>query len=171
MLNKKLLVLACVFLALSCVTRLYQERHPAPVAVEVSSLIKGMSIMEEAVLSYNIDDSSCEAEDFLISGWAFIEGHSTAVTNPLICVKGEDQTVYAFTTKKIQRLDVADAYGTSLYEGAGFSVTCSMRGLPKDQYSLMLYEVDSEQKKYAVLSLPYTVAFDGVNVTLVEEYS
>lgn len=160
MVNKKLLGISGLFLLLAIVTQFYVKSKVQPRETNIETFIANMDKIESEQLLFHIDNFSIDEDKVQIDGWALIPDHSTETTNALISVY-DDSLNYAFTTQKIKREDVAAAYEMSLYEGAGFSSICDMKGLPAGEYKIDLLEIDSKKMQYTSVELPYKIFYDG----------
>jgi len=146
MVNKKLLCLSLLFLMLSAASHFILASLPD----ELTRSIRAMEEIDNGILQYHIDSESAELSTVTFSGWALLEGHSTAVTNAVLCITGAEDGEQRFCfTEKAARPDVSAAFGDSLYEGAGFLASFCFDGMPQGRYTAALYEVDSEQQVYA----------------------
>ena len=168
MINKKLMALALLFFTVSILNYCYVKEHPKIVAISVEEFT-GVSVYSNDKISYAIARISSDGSTLKCNGWAFIENQSSEFAKIAMTLVDSNGHSYVFPAIMTQREDVADAYKKDFYLQSGFSVSCKMSGLPEDTYAVNLYMNNEEHERYSTIQLPYTISFNGEDITEVVE--
>lgn len=101
--------------------------------------ISGMDASIEAV-EINIDEISIAENEFVISGWAFIEEPSVVDRMILLRNINDGSEVWAVNTMMVKRMELNDIYEGTAYKNAGFVASGKIKSKMKaNEYEILIY--------------------------------
>lgn len=158
MINRKLLAISAVFLALAMLMHFYSIYYPKPVAQNSTSYLAKMSEIIADELLYNIDLSYPIEDGFYLSGWAVMPEVNSKEFSVAISVCSEHGE-WMMSTTKTERTDVSDVLESELYKNSGFYVVFDMTGLSDNLYSIRIYIINETNKTYFQRELPLKIQY------------
>lgn len=119
-------------------TEMYFEKDgPAFTQVEwTSQTVENVAKPELAALGH-LDLVTQEEDCLYVEAWGLLEGESCADQKAYLVLKDDSAETY-YTTKRYVRTDVAEAYGSDLYELSGIKASIPLSELEKGTYSVAL---------------------------------
>ena len=119
-----------------------------------------LTTLEDIEMSDNLKfhfDSCSVDKNLVINAWAFITDVDSALTDIYLAITTADGSTRVYTTSKMSRPDVAEAYENNLYAESGFTAVIPMKNISKGENTIT---VIADYGQILRATKPYTFFYE-----------